>query len=135
MPRSITITSVDVSGLPSELFQRQWDSDTSTSTAYLPDVFLEIRGADQQIVGRSYETFFDAAQSSFSFKQNMNIVLEPPYSRIFLLLNDTDDDGVETIYTFTCTDFYMGQEGFPEEHVHVTGSGEQFQLQLTYKHN
>jgi len=135
-PNSIRVTRIEFENLPDEPFEsRVWDEDTSTATAYLPDVILQVRlETSQDLLFTSTERFSNTNERSFIFDENMNFSIEEQYVEMRLTIADLDLPKPTPIYAIIVAGYYSPINGFPEMIEGEDENGATYKLYLEYEH-
>ncbi|GAB5538068.1 MAG: hypothetical protein Salg2KO_01710 [Salibacteraceae bacterium] len=135
-PEAVIITSITIANLPEAIFVDQtWDEDTTTATAYRPDVMLQVRlGTSQDILFTSIERYPDSDSTRFVFDEQMRIVISDGFPELRLTLADLDEPKPEVMYAINVPGYYRPTGGFPET---FTGRDEDdvtYVLEFDYVH-
>jgi len=134
-PKAIHITSIELENVPEEVLELVWDDDTSTATAYLPDIHLQVRlGTSQDILFSSNERYFDSKETEYVFKQNMDVKVSDFYPELRITLADLDVPKPEPVYSFNVAGYYTPVGGFPEMIEGTDPNGVAFKISLRYDH-
>jgi hypothetical protein len=135
-PKNIIVTMVSIESLPEEIFGlKKWDDDTTTSTAYLADVMLQVRlGTADKDVFTSVERYPDSKETAFVFKESMRIKVPNPFPEIRLTLSDLDELKPTKMYSITVSNYYSPFGDFPETFEMENEDGVMVLIHLSYEH-
>jgi len=135
-PNAIRITRIEIENLPDAPFEsRIWDDDTSTASAYLPDVVLQVRlETSQDLLFTSTERYSNTNERSFIFKENMNFSIKHQYVEMRFTIADLDVPKPTPIYAIIVPGYYSPINGFPEWVEGEDENGATYKVFLEYEH-
>jgi hypothetical protein len=134
-PRAIHITAIELENVPEDVLNLEWDDDTTTASAYLPDIHLQVRlGTSQDILFSSSERYFDSKEPDYVFERNMDVKVSDFYPELRITLADLDVPKPEPVYSFNVVGYYTPVGGFPEMIEGTDPNGVVFRISLEYDH-